>query len=75
MLSNLVGMSGFLEQCRGQAVGAVGRKRKKNGMVLRDEAKIYDFCESFRYEVTREHFVWKLRMNFGMMQCEHLEFL
>jgi hypothetical protein len=43
------GMSGFLEQCRGQAVGAVGRKGKKNGMVRRDTAKLHEFSESFRY--------------------------
>lgn len=42
------GMSGFLEHCRGQAVGAVGRKHKKNGMVMRDTATLYEFCGSFR---------------------------
>ncbi len=44
------GMRGFLEQCRGQAVGAVGKKAKRSGdMRLREGATLYEFCESFRF--------------------------
>ena len=39
-----------LEQCRGQAVGAVGKKSSKSGcMRLREAATLYEFCDSFRY--------------------------
>lgn len=43
-----VGLTGFLEQCRGQAIGSVGKKCKTGGMKLKETAKLYDFCESFR---------------------------
>ena len=41
-------LRGFLEQCRGQAVGSVAKKRKSGQMGLKDGASLYDFCESYR---------------------------
>ena len=49
-------LSGFIDQCCGQAVGAVGRKQKKGSFVPRNEVTLYEFCESFRYENIYIHF-------------------
>ena len=38
-----------MEQCRGQAVGGVGKKSKADGkMKLQAGATLLQFCESFR---------------------------
>jgi len=45
---SFVGLSGFIDQCRGQAVGGVGHKRKKGKFVMKDVVTLHQFCESFR---------------------------
>ena len=43
------GLQGFLEQCRGQAVGSIGKKSGVTGrMKIRDGTTLHDFCDSFR---------------------------
>ncbi|XP_064596487.1 uncharacterized protein LOC135463097 [Liolophura sinensis] len=44
----LMGLRGFVEQCRGQAIGGIAKKRKTGKMGLRGTVTIEDFSESFR---------------------------
>ncbi len=40
----------FVERCMGQALGGIVRKKKVQGrLVVRDDASITKFCDSFRY--------------------------
>ncbi|XP_064645366.1 uncharacterized protein LOC135498826 [Lineus longissimus] len=45
---HLTGLRGFIEQCRGQAVGHVGKKVKEGRMKYKEGATLYDFCQSYR---------------------------
>ncbi|CAH1789226.1 unnamed protein product [Owenia fusiformis] len=48
LIEKLLGLRGFLEQCRGQSIGGVAKKRKNGSLGLKDTATQYDLCESLR---------------------------
>ena len=49
IFSLFIGLRGFVEQSRGQAIGSTGRKSPKTGkMVMRDTATLYEFVEGCR---------------------------
>ncbi|XP_013417565.1 uncharacterized protein LOC106178780 isoform X2 [Lingula anatina] len=49
LTSQLLNLRGFLEQCRGQAIGGISKKSKVSGqMRLSDKATLYEMSQSFR---------------------------
>ncbi|XP_041355385.1 uncharacterized protein LOC121373009 [Gigantopelta aegis] len=45
--TEVTGLRGFIEACRGQAVGGISKKKKNGGLKLKETTTFYQLCESF----------------------------